>query len=220
MTVLAIAHRAGNDLAALRTAVELGADVLEADVHVRAGRLEVRHSKHLRPLPVLWDRGPSGGLELTRTSAPQLELDAVLGALDGATAVMLDLKGPGRVGARVAELVHAAAPGAPVIACSRWWPGLAPFAALPWVRPVLTARTPLELRRLRRRLASGPPPWGVSLHRSLLLPAVVAGLREQVEVVMTWAVNDLDVLAEVVDLGVNAVISDEAEVLRRVLARR
>ena len=219
MTLLAIAHRAGNDLAALRTAVDLGADVLEADVHVRAGRLEVRHSKHLRPLPVLWDRGP-GGLELTRTSAPQLELDALLASLDGSTTVMLDLKGPGRVGARVAELVHAAAPGAPVIVCSRWWPGLAPFAALPWVRPVLTARTPLELRRLRRRLAGGPPPWGVSLHRSLLTPAVVAGLRERVEVVMTWGVNDLHVLAQVVDLGVNAVISDEAEVLRRVLARR
>ncbi|CAA9351813.1 MAG: hypothetical protein AVDCRST_MAG16-2383 [uncultured Frankineae bacterium] len=219
MTLLAIAHRAGNDLDALRTAVDLGVDVLEADVHVRAGRLEVRHSKHLRPLPVLWDRGPAG-LELTRTSVPQLELDAVLEALDGTTAVMLDLKGPGRVGARVAELVHAAAPTAPVIACSRWWPGLDAFAALPWVRPVLTARTPLELRRLQRRLAAGRLPYGVSLHRSLLTSAAVAGLRAQVEVVMTWGVNDTDVLAEVVDLGVNGVISDEAEVLRRVLARR
>ena len=207
MTLLAIAHRAGNDLAALRAAVELGVDVLEADVHVRAGRLEVRHSKHLRPLPLLWDRGATG-LELVRTSVPQLELDAVLAALDGATAVMLDLKGPGRVGARVAELVHTAAPSAPVIACSRWWPGLDAFAALPWVRPVLTARTPLELRRLRRRLSGGRRPYGVSLHRSLLTHADVGALREQVAVVMTWGVNDLDVLAQVVDLGVNGVISD------------
>ena len=219
MSLLAIAHRAGNDLAALRTAVGLGVDVLEADVHVRAGRLEVRHSKHLRPLPVLWDRG-AAGLELTRTSVPQLELAAVLAALDGTTAVMLDLKGPGRVGARVAELVHAEAPSAPVIACSRWWPGLEALTALPWVRPVLTARTPLELRRLQRRLTAGRPPYGVSLHRSLLAPAVVAGLRDRVEVVMSWGVNDLGVLAEVTDLGVNGIISDEAEVLRSVLARR
>ena len=219
MTLLAIAHRAGNDLQALRTAVELGVDVLEADVHVRAGRLEVRHSKHLRPLPLLWDQGPAG-LELTRTSVPQLELDAVLAALDGTTAVMLDLKGPGRVGARVAGLVHASAPTAPVLACSRWWPGLDAFAHLPWVRPVLTARTALELRRLTRRLSGGPAPYGVSLHRSLLSPAVVAGLRDRVEVVMTWGVNDLEALADAVDLGVNGVISDEAEVLRRVLARR
>ena len=219
MTLLAIAHRAGNDLEALRTAVDLGVDVLEADVHVRAGRLEVRHSKHLRPLPLLWDQGPAG-LELTRTTVPQLELDAVLAALDGTTAVMLDLKGPGRVGARVAELVHACAPAVPVIACSRWWPGLDAFAPLPWVRPVLTARTALELRRLTRRLSAAPAPYGVSLHRSLLSAPVVAGLRDRVEVVMTWGVNDLAVLADVVDLGVNGVISDEADVLRRVVARR
>jgi glycerophosphoryl diester phosphodiesterase len=37
---------------------------------------------------------------------------------------------------------------------------------------------------------------------------------------MTWGVNDQDALQEVVDLGVNAVISDEADVLRSVLARR
>jgi glycerophosphoryl diester phosphodiesterase len=219
VTLLAIAHRAGNDLAALRAAVDLGVDVLEADVHVRSGRLEVRHSKHLRPLPVLWDRG-AAGLELTRTSVPQLELDALLAALDGTTAVMLDLKGPGRVGARVAQAVHAAAPTAPVVVCSRWWPGLAPFADLAWARLVLTARTPLEMRRLQRRLGTGRRPYGVSLHRSLLAPEVVAGLREQVEVVMTWGVNDVGALAEVVDVGVNGVISDEADVLRRVLARR
>ena len=219
MTLLAIAHRAGNDLTALRTAVELGVDVLEADVHVRAGRLEVRHSKHLRPLPLLWDRGPVG-LELHRASGPQLELAAVLGALDGTTALLLDLKGPGRVGARVAELVHAGAPTAPVLVCSRWWPGLEPFATVPWARPVLTARTPLELRRLQRRLTRGRRPYGVSLHRSLLSAEVVTGLRDHVEVVMTWGVNDLETLAEVVDLGVNGVISDEADVLRQVLARR
>ncbi len=219
VTVLAIAHRAGNDLDALRTAVDLGVDVLETDVHVRDGRLEVRHSKHLRPLPLLWDHGPAG-IELTRTSTDHLELHAVLQALDGGTAVMLDLKGPGRVGARVAELVHRAAPTAPVIVCSRWWPGLDAFAGMPWVRPVLTARTPPELLRLRWRLARGRQPYGVSLHRSLLTAAVVSALREQVERVMTWGVNDLDLLAEVVGLGVNAVISDEAEVLRGVLARR
>lgn len=219
MTLLAIAHRAGNDLDALRTAVDLGVDVLEADVHVRAARLEVRHSKHLRPLPVLWDRRP-GGLVLTSAGAPQLELGELLRALDGRTSVMLDLKGPGSVGARVAELVHAARPAAPVLACSRFWPGVDAFAALPWVRPVLTARSRLELLRLRRRVAGVRRPYGVSLHRSLLTPTVARALRASVDVVMTWGVNDLDTLDRVVELGVNGIISDEAEVLRAVLDRR
>lgn len=220
MSVLAVAHRAGNDLDALRRAVDLGVDVLEADVHVRAGRLEVRHSKHLRPLPLLWDRGPEGRLELTPAAAPQLELAALLAALGDGTTVMLDLKGPGRVGRRAAEVVHARRPDAPVWACSRWWPGVDAFAGQPWVRPVLTARTPLELRRLLRRVRAGRAPYGVSVHRSLLTAEVVRRLRDDVELVMTWGVNDLGALRVVTDVGVNAVISDADEVLAAVLARR
>jgi len=219
VTLLAVAHRAGNDLSALLPAVALGVDVLEADVHVRGGLLEVRHSKHLRPLPVLWDRG-TAGVELTRASAPQLELAAVLAALDGRTTVMLDLKGPGRVGARVADLVHAAEPSTDVLVCSRWWPGLDAFADRPWARPVLTARNALELARLQRRLRRGRVPYAVSLHGSLLTVPVVAELRGQVELVMTWAVNDLGALDRVASLGVNGVISDNAEVLRAVVAQR
>ena len=56
MTLLAIAHRAGNSLAGLREANRLGADVIECDVHAYRGRLEVRHLKTAGPLPFLWDR--------------------------------------------------------------------------------------------------------------------------------------------------------------------
>lgn len=220
MTVLAIAHRAGNDLSALQTAVELGVDVLEADVRVRGPHLEVRHSKHLRPLPVLWDTGPDG-LELGPTWAPQLRLHALLAALEvGHPALMLDLKGPGKVGARVADVVHAREPETPVLICSRWWPGVDAFADRPWARPVLTARNAVELRRLRRRVRGRRRPYGVSVHRSLLSPGVTAELREHVELVMTWGVNDVDLLNDVVDRGVNGVISDSGEVLRAVLEAR
>jgi len=220
VTLLAVAHRAGNDLSALRTAVELGVDVLEADVRARGALLEVRHSKHLRPFPVLWDSGP-GGLELAYTRTPQLQLDALLAALEvGHPMLMLDLKGPGRVGARVADLVHAAEPATDVLVCSRWWPGLDAFADRPWARSVLTARNALELARLQRRLRRGRVPYGVSLHGSLLTVPVVAELRGQVQLVMTWGVNDLATLERVASLGVNAVISDDADVLRAVVAQR
>ncbi|TAL23950.1 MAG: glycerophosphodiester phosphodiesterase [Frankiales bacterium] len=220
MTLLAVAHRAGNDLAALRTAVELGVDVLEADVKVRGPYLEVRHSKHLRPLPWMWDSGPDG-LEWTHTRVPQLQLDALLEALEvGHPTLMLDLKGPGRVGAKVADVIHAREPQVPFLVCSRWWPGLDAFADRPWARPLLTARNRAELALLRRRVRGTHQPYGVSLHPSLLTPQVVAELRDAVELVMTWGVNDLGLLRRVVDLGVNGVISDSPEVLQAVLARR
>ena len=44
MTVLRVAHRAGNDLDRLVVALDGGADLVEADVHLRRGRLEVRHT--------------------------------------------------------------------------------------------------------------------------------------------------------------------------------
>ncbi len=52
---LVIAHRAANSAAAL-AAVGPGVDVVEADVHLFRGRLEVRHAKTLWPSSVLWER--------------------------------------------------------------------------------------------------------------------------------------------------------------------
>ena len=67
--VLAIAHRAGNSLAGMHAANELGVDVIECDVHTYRGRLEVRHLRTAGPLPFLWDKG-----ELVSASAPRLGL--------------------------------------------------------------------------------------------------------------------------------------------------
>ena len=217
MSPLAIAHRAGNSLEALRAAVDLGADVLEADVHSHRGRLEVRHLKSMGPVPFLWDRW-----ELVPTSVRQLQLAELLDALgpvgDRST-LMVDLKGVGGVGAAVAQALHERVPEAPVLLCSRWWPSVDAFAGAPWARPVLSARGITELRRLRRRLRTRPP-YGVSVHRSLLDAAVVAELHERVPLVMTWPVNDEAALEAVLRMGVTGVISDEADVLRAVLAER
>lgn len=208
MSVLAVAHRAGNSLAALAAAMDVGADVVECDVHAWRGRLEVRHSKALGP--VLWDRDP---WELTSRAVPQLGLTDLLAATDAT--LMLDLKGPGGVGRRAARLLGARE----VLVCARWWPSVDAFAGLDGVRAVLSARNRGELARLRRRVRARAP-YGVSLHGSLLSQPVVAELREQVELVMTWGVDDLATLERVVGLGANGVISNSADVLRAVKAYR
>ena len=102
--------------------------------------------------------------------------------------------------------------------CSRWWPGVDAVAGLPWARPLLTARNRAELLRLRRRVRGPRAPYGVSLHRSLLTPSVVADLRERVELVLTWGVDDEATLDDVLARGVNGVISDSAHVLAQVKA--
>lgn len=212
---LAIAHRAGNTLAGLHAANELGVDVIECDIHHHKGRLEVRHLKTAGPLPFLWDRG-----ELRSAYAPRLGLQELLEADEHGTLFMLDIKGPRTAAGRaVAELLHAGGHHRPVLACGRWWPSIDAMAHLPYVLPVLSARNRFEWARLQRRLRRGPPPYGVSVHRSLLDAPTVADVRRHVEVVMTWPVNDVPTLDALLAIGVNGVISDEEHVLAEVKAR-
>ena len=218
MTLLAIAHRAGNSLAGLHEANLLGADVIECDVHAYRGRLEVRHLKTAGPLPFLWDRW-----ELASAAAPRLGLEELLDADRRGTTFMLDLKGRrASTGIAVAELLHDRAPRHDVLVCGRYWPSVDAVAGLGFVRPVLSARNRAELASLRRRLrgSAAPAPYGVSVHVSLLDGEVVAELRDRVEVVMTWPVDDEPTLARVAALGANGVITNEPEILREVRRRR
>jgi glycerophosphoryl diester phosphodiesterase len=216
MSALAIAHRAGNSLAGLRAANELGVDVIECDVHEHRGRLEVRHLKTAGPLPLLWDTW-----ELASASAPRLGLHELLRAADHATTFMLDIKGRRAGAARsVAELLHAQEHQATVIVCGRWWPSVERVSQVPFVRPVLSARNRAEMKRLHRRLEDGPEVYGVSVHRSLLDASVVARLHRHVEVVMTWPINDSEALDSMLAMGVSGIISDEPSVLAELLVRR
>lgn len=218
--VLAIAHRAGNSLTALRDAVALEVDVVECDVHEHRGRLEVRHLKTAGPLPFLWDRW-----ELVKASVPRLGLHEVLEAEARGITLMLDLKGPRAAAARaVVTALRDGGHRQPVMVCGRFWRSVELVGELPSVLPVFSARSRPELARLRRRLApSGrrppAPVFGVSVHLQLLDPDVVAELRGAVSRVMTWPVNDLATLDAVLELGVNGVISDERTVLAELVRR-
>ena len=86
---LVIAHRAGNSAEGVRAARAAGADLVEADVHLFRGRLEVRHAKTLGPLPRLWEKW-----YLLARDAPRPDLAAILAAVGQAPGLVLDLKGP------------------------------------------------------------------------------------------------------------------------------
>jgi glycerophosphoryl diester phosphodiesterase len=216
--LLAIAHRAGNSLAGLRAATELGADVIECDVNHSGGRLEVHHLKTMGPLPFLWDLW-----ELRSARTPQLGLAELLTAAREGTTFMLDLKGSSpAVGAAVVETLHEHAPGRPVMVCTRHWPALEPFRGVEWVRPVRSARTRSEFSALKQSIEDDAP-HGVSVHLSLLDAATVAELHDRVEVVMTWPVNTPAALSKVsswAGSGKVGVISDELPVLRQLLSTR
>lgn len=196
-----VAHRAGNDPARARAFPPGVVDVIEADVHLHRGRLEVRHAKRIWFLPILWDRW-----YLANPFAPPLLLDTVLESLDPRVTLMVDLKGitPG-LGRAVRTLVDRHATPE-LIVSARVWRHLRHFRDRPGTLLLRSAGNRRELRRLLRQPAGT---WdGVSVHRELLTPAVVARLRTRAREVWTWPVNTPAAAREVAALGVTGVISD------------
>lgn len=211
--MLAVAHRAGNDVAGLRAALDAGVDLVEADVHLFRGALEIRHRKTLGP-HLLWDKW-----ELVRRRTVVLpELSDVLDTAAGDPRLMLDLKGPAAaVAPKAAALLRERMPSAEVTVCTKHWRMLESFE--PPVRRVLSASNRASLGRLLRRLRRKSE-YGVSIRLGLLTPPVVAELRRYVDQVMVWPVDTPAALAHARALGVTAVISKDLALLREVIASR
>jgi hypothetical protein len=209
-----VAHRAGNDLRLLRRAERVGVALVEADVHLFAGQLEVRHLKTVGRLPLLWDRW-----ELRPPWTPRLTLDRLLAAADGGTALMLDLKGRDRrLSAAVAGTLAVNA-GRPVTVCSQCWPLVEALRDTPGVRVVHSVGGAGQLARLRALLTERRVD-AVSIHRRLLSRGVVAELRAGTDMLMTWPVASPQHARELAAWGVDGVISEQFERLVPLLAGR
>ncbi len=212
--LVTIAHRRGNTVDGLREALELGVDLVECDVHAYRGRLEVRHLKTMGGLPWLWDRGE---LVQRRLHRP-LELAELVESLGDDHRLMIDLTGVHpRLAGSVARLLREAAPDRGLTVCTKSWWMLDAFDVP--VRRVLSAATRRGLARLRARVAAGPV-HGVSIRLSLLDPEVVAELHRGTDLVMAWPVDSPEALDAARQVGADAVISKDLDLLRGVLADR
>lgn len=198
-----VAHRAGNGLADLQMAEALGVGLVEADVRLYRGRLEVRHLKTVGPIPILWDRW-----RLAAPWRPRLGLGELLAATAPETELLLDLKGRRLA---LAEKVRAAISpflGARrFILCARSWSLLEPLADLP-VRRVHSVGSRHQLRRLLDRVGEERLE-GISIHQKLLDRESVALVRSVADLVLTWPVNQPERARELLGLGVNGLITDD-----------
>lgn len=214
--LLAVAHRAGNNLADLRAALAAGVDLVEADVHLYRGALEVRHRKAVGP-HLYWEHWT----ELNRRDSlvvPQLH--EVLAVAAGDPRLMLDLKGPSpAVAPQVAAALRNHAPGVPTAVCTKQWRMLDAFTGDGHIGRVLSANDPLQLARLRGRLRRERA-YGVSIRLSLLTEAVVAELRQSTDRVLAFPVDTEEALARARRVGVTGVISKNLPMLREIVARR
>jgi len=212
VTPLLIAHAGGNSPEALARA-SAAADVVEADVHLFRGRLEVRHARTIGPVPILWERW-----HLLPRDTPRVALEDVLAAAGPDVDLMLDLKGhdprlPGAVLAAAAERIGAGG----LIVSARAWRSADRLLGTPGVRTLHSVGNARQLRALVRRYRPGALE-GVSVHRRLLTPATASALRERAPWLWTWPVQDPADARTLAGWGVTGLISDAPERLRRSVA--
>jgi hypothetical protein len=210
-----IAHRAGNDLQLLREATSLGAGLIECDLRLFRGRVEVRHLKTLGPIPILWDTW-----HLANPFKRRMQLHELLEAVGPLGAeLMLDLKGrDARLSRAVLAELEARSEHLPVTVCARDWKLLDAFEGRADIRTVCSVGSRRGLRRLlarRRTERLG----GVSIHANLLDAKTVRELSEACEIVMTWPVNCTERARTLLGWGVHGLITDEADTIAPVVAR-
>ncbi|AGL17393.1 hypothetical protein [Actinoplanes sp. N902-109] len=214
--MLAVAHRAGNSVAGLGAALAAGVDLVEADVHLRRGVLEVRHHRALGP-GLLWERGQplTRRRDLVMPELRDILAVAARAGAPGAARLMLDLKGRSvAVAARVAQALRAEAPGMPVAVCTKQWEMLDAFAGDPGVRRIYSASNAVQVARLRSRVRRGPVD-GVSVRLRLLTEPVVAELRRSTDLVLAWPVDTEADLARARRAGATGVVSKNLPMLTR-----
>ena len=202
-TPLLVAHRV-EDSARAAQAVAAGADLIEIDVHLRRGGLEVRHPR--RAGPVLWDRE---GVRLAR--GPAAALEPLLASIDPAAEPLLDLKwgSSGLAGAALAAARRAGRERLTI--SSRRWRLLDGLAGEPGVRLAYSAAGSRELGRLRRRHL--PDGAAVCVRRDLLDAAAAGELVREHGLVLTWPVRDHGDAERLVAWGVGGLICDDLALL-------
>ena len=208
-----IAHRAANELESLRRAEAGGSRLVEADVRLFHGRLEVRHLKTIGPVPIFWDKW-----KLAAPWKRRLQLDELLRAARPETVLMLDLKGRDlRLSTRVRELLDREGAPRKVTVCSRNWRLLEPFEDAEGVDVIHSVGSRRQLAALRARYADRLL-TGVSIHRDLLDPVTVAELKRRAATVMTWPVAEPDDARLLGTWGVDGVIAERFVELEAALA--
>ncbi|MBI2723582.1 MAG: glycerophosphodiester phosphodiesterase [Chloroflexi bacterium] len=202
----AVAHRAGNNLRDLEEALAAGVDAIECDFWHDHGRLTLRHERKLPALPVLYD-----GWYL-RFGLGTLNLPELLRRINFRADLFLDIKSATPLAADAVLKLHrdyeAMMPAAMV--SSKEWHLLDRLAAAETdMQMYYSVGRPPLVDALLRRLSTDPRPAGTSIRHTLLSRELVRRLHDEGLRVFAWTVNAEHRARELIDWGVDGIISDD-----------
>lgn len=198
--VFGVAHNSGGTVRSTRKALAHGADVIEIDVSSMDGVLV---SAHFPPLPLIGRRlfrGPS--------------LAEVWDAAGDADVIKLDLKESSDSFLGLVFSFLNERSGQEVIVTSRNERVLLEFHRnAPHVIRLLSVGNRRELRDVQNRADIIQLIDGISVHHRLLTYEITEWLRQQNLLILAWTVNDIDRVAELVEMGVDAITTDNLGIL-------
>jgi len=225
-----IAHGFGNSLRRLSRALEGPVDLVETDVRFQGGKIVVRHERKPLPLPLLVDEKSSlkigrehrcrlvlGRWYIALVGKP-LALEEVLARAKDEGGLLLDLKG--EYGSReeglaraLAELLGRMHMEEQATFCGQNWPLLEHLrAAAPHLKVHYSIDNNEQLEAFQTILEREPI-RGVCLNHSLIERPLIERLKGLGMTIYAWTVDDLQRAQELLELGVDGIISNSLEML-------
>ena len=188
------------------------ADLIEADVWCRAGKVWVRHEARMRPFPILVDRR-MGGHSLPPCSLP-LEIAA------GAKGLLIDVKGsyPGHENREFASaLVRTVREyGAEnrIAICGQYWPVLEEVRReAPDLEVRYSVVRVFQWEKFMRLVGDDDRVRRVCIEHRFLDEERVCFLEEQGVSFYCWTVDDREEAQRLAAAGVDGIISNDLELL-------
>ncbi len=225
--MLTIAHGYGNDLDRLELALASPVDMIEADVWFHLGRLVVRHERQLGPFPLYLDnlanlpRGAKrpflsiAGWYLRVVRRP-VTLSQIALRLSNCKAVMLDMKGNAgylrKAYSADLQRLLTEQPLSEVIVAGYDWRLLNELQKVPGVKACYSVNTLQRLDRLwlnRDHFSIQT----VGLHHAMITPEVLARFKDRDITVYTWTVDDVERARQLIEWGVDGIISNDLALL-------
>ena len=209
------AHRAGNTRAQALKAIEAGADLLETDIWLHKGQLELRHKETLGPIPILWEKWA-----IAPGWTPRYTLRELLRDVPKDILLFLDFKGTEMdLGPEVLKELQRSAPNRVVAICGRNYPQLQTIANEPNILCFYSVGDPEEWPIAQELIAASEHP-ALSINASLATPERMAWINALGGVVVCWDVQTVERMHELRALGVDGFTTDNPELLSHIRAMR
>ncbi len=208
---IGVAHGAGNDRLLLSHALEAKIDFVEADIWPRGRRIAAHHERRLAATPLLFE------MWYLRLDSRPVWLDDVAAAASArGVRVYADLKGSGRAfAARVLDALRGRNALEGAILSGHHW------AELVWARreaPIEVYPSAKNARQLARfwrfHDSHGSDIDGIAIGEALVTADVVEECRLRGLRMLPWTVDDDERARELVELGVDGLISNRVSLLR------